>query len=120
MRLRWVCAWYDIWVGAYWDRAKRTLYLLPAPCLGVAIEFPCSKEALVLQLLSESPDLYGLQLVEKSKGRLSRGTVYVTLMRMEEKEYIVSRKADPGAEVSARLYRITQHGRQAMEPERLP
>jgi hypothetical protein len=32
-------AWYDLWVGAYWDRKGRRLYILPLPCIGVVIEF---------------------------------------------------------------------------------
>jgi hypothetical protein len=31
--------WYDLWIGAYWDRATRTLYVCPVPMLGVAISF---------------------------------------------------------------------------------
>ena len=49
------------------------------------------KELLVLELLLRHQDLYGLQLVATSGGRLKRGTVYVTLGRMEEKGYITSR-----------------------------
>jgi DNA-binding PadR family transcriptional regulator len=52
-----------------------------------------AKELLVLELLREQ-DLYGLQLVSASRGRLKRGTVYVTLGRMEEKGYITSRLED--------------------------
>src|SRR3954465_4464844 len=48
------------------------------------------KEALILELLVDEAELYGLQLVAASKGRLKRGTVYVTLGRMEEKGYITS------------------------------
>lgn len=33
-----VLAWYDLWVGAYWDRAHRRLYLLPVPCIGVCLD----------------------------------------------------------------------------------
>lgn len=33
-------AWYDVWVGFFWDSRKRKLYLLPLPCVGVVIEFP--------------------------------------------------------------------------------
>lgn len=34
--------------------------------------------------------MYGLEMVEQSGGRLKRGTVYVTLGRMEDKGYIES------------------------------
>lgn len=51
------------------------------------------KELLVLELLREQ-ELYGLQLVAASSGGLKRGTVYVTLGRMEEKGYITSRLED--------------------------
>lgn len=26
-------AWYDLWVGAYWDRKTSTLYVCPLPTL---------------------------------------------------------------------------------------
>jgi len=44
MRIRPVLAWYDLWIGAYWDRERRRLYLLPLPCLGVVLDFgrPCA------------------------------------------------------------------------------
>ena len=38
-----------------------------------------------LELLVGDDDMYGLQLVAASRRRLKRGTVYVTLGRMEEK-----------------------------------
>lgn len=39
MSIKPIFAWYDLWVGAFWDRRKRRLYLLPIPCLGVVIQF---------------------------------------------------------------------------------
>lgn len=34
-----VVAWWDLWIGAYWDRKRRWLYLLPVPMIGVVIKF---------------------------------------------------------------------------------
>lgn len=38
-RCKLLFAWYDLWVGAFWDRKTRKLYLLPVPCLGVVLDF---------------------------------------------------------------------------------
>jgi hypothetical protein len=39
VKIRPLFAWYDLWVGVFWDAARRKLYVLPLPCLGVVIEF---------------------------------------------------------------------------------
>jgi len=39
MKIHLIVAWYDLWVGAYWDRVHRCLYLLPIPCVGVVLDF---------------------------------------------------------------------------------
>lgn len=31
-------AWYDFWIGAYWDRRARVLYVCPVPCVVVRME----------------------------------------------------------------------------------
>ncbi len=41
--------------------------------------------------------MYGLALVEQSAGPLKRGTVYLTLGRMEDKKYVESRTEAPPA-----------------------
>lgn len=70
-------------------------------------------ESLILDLLAEGREMYGLELVEASNRRIKRGTVYVTLARMEKKGYVGSRQeaTGPGAiGLPRRMYRITSFG----------
>jgi hypothetical protein len=39
VKIRPLIAWYDAWIGFYWDRKRKRLYVLPFPCLGFMIEF---------------------------------------------------------------------------------
>ena len=58
-------------------------------------------------------EMFGLQLVEQSKGALKRGTVYVTLGRMQDKGYVESwteRQATGAIGLPRRLYRPTAFG----------
>ena len=78
-------------------------------------------ESLVLDLL-ESSERYGLELVDASKGRLKRGSIYVTLGRMEAKGFVESRQEDraPGAiGLPRRLYRPTPYGLKVRDAYRL-
>lgn len=62
--------------------------------------------------------MFGLQLVERSHGTLKRGTVYVTLGRMQDKGYVESwtEEQAPGAiGLPRRLYRPTAYGLRVLE-----
>lgn len=37
LRVRLFVAWYDFWIGVYWDRKRRWLYLCPLPMIGLII-----------------------------------------------------------------------------------
>jgi hypothetical protein len=39
MSIKPIFAWYDFWVGLFWDRKSRRLYVLPVPCIGIVISF---------------------------------------------------------------------------------
>jgi PadR family transcriptional regulator PadR len=76
------------------------------------------KEALILELLVGEFEMYGLQLVAASRRRLKRGTVYVTLGRMEEKGFITSRLEDAPPEAGGlprRIYEPTAFGRRVLD-----
>src|SRR5215203_1842588 len=71
-----------------------------------------STESLLLDLL-EHRERFGLELVEASGGKVKRGSVYVTLARMEAKGFVDSRQEDRPAGVIGlprRLYRSTPYG----------
>lgn len=75
------------------------------------------KERLILELLVSSGAKYGLQLVDDSRGRLKRGTVYVTLGRMEEKGLVQSKHESSTSDATAvprRMYHATPHGRRVL------
>ena len=77
------------------------------------------KEELILQLLASSGgEGFGLDLIERSGNKLARGTVYVTLDRMEDKGYVKSRResiaqSDSQA-IPRRLYRVTALGHRVL------
>lgn len=37
MSVRFLFAWYDMWIGMYWDRQNRRLYVLPLPMVGIVV-----------------------------------------------------------------------------------
>src|SRR5215218_6398209 len=69
-------------------------------------------ESLIVELLRVRQH-YGLELVDASGGRLKRGSIYVTLARMETKGFVESWQEEraPGAiGLPRRLYRATPYG----------
>lgn len=40
LKIEFIFAWYDMWIGAFWDKKKRALYVLPLPMVGVVIYWP--------------------------------------------------------------------------------
>jgi DNA-binding PadR family transcriptional regulator len=74
-----------------------------------------ASERTILELLSAGEAQYGLELVAASSGRLTRGGIYVTLGRMEEKGLVTSAPASGGR----RLYRATGLGERALLAARI-
>lgn len=49
-------AWYDMWVGAFWDRKRRILYICPLPMLLIEIPFNTNAPVVSLQNDVSDPD----------------------------------------------------------------
>jgi DNA-binding PadR family transcriptional regulator len=78
-------------------------------------------ESMILDLL-EARTRFGLELVDASGGRLKRGSVYVTLARMEAKGFVQSEQEErqPGAiGLPRRLYRATPYGMKVRDAYRI-
>jgi len=43
MKAKLIFAWYDIWVGFFWDSKKKRLYFFPIPTMGVVFDFKIPK-----------------------------------------------------------------------------
>ncbi|MDP1569946.1 MAG: PadR family transcriptional regulator [Vicinamibacterales bacterium] len=75
-------------------------------------------ERIILELLVAEDEAFGLQLVQQSGGRLKRGTVYVTLGRMQEKGYLESRQealSEGAIGLPRRLYRPTAYALRVLD-----
>lgn len=69
------------------------------------------KEFIILRQLIARGEMFGLQLVGVVPQQLTRGTVYVTLQRMERKRFVTSRLVEDAAGGPARrMYRASGLG----------
>jgi hypothetical protein len=60
MKIRLFFAWYDCWIGFYWDRKFRALYICPFFCCVIMIKMKRKKE------IDEPLDTYEfLELLDK-------------------------------------------------------
>lgn len=39
MKIKLMFAWYDFWIGLFYDKSNRRLYIFPIPMFGVRIDF---------------------------------------------------------------------------------
>src|SRR5438067_4924454 len=78
-------------------------------------------EYLIMSLLigNGGREMYGMQMIEKSQGKLKKGTIYVLLGRLEEKGYVKGRtEMVEGSAIPRRMYRPTGHGHKVFEAHR--
>ena len=75
-----------------------------------------NKELVVLGLLASRGDMFGLQMVKESNKAIGRGTIYVTLARMEKKGLVESFRKDAGNSIEdyKKHYKITGMGQRTL------
>lgn len=83
---------------------------------GEGFAWPSGKEREVLKVLQEEGrGMYGLEIVERSSGRLGRASIYVWLARLEEKQFVrVRRRTSNHPGLPRPIYAITAAGQRAL------
>jgi hypothetical protein len=56
MKIKPFFRWYDLWIGMYWDRYARVLYVCPLPMLGIAISLMPKRNAYFASGVEMFPD----------------------------------------------------------------
>lgn len=84
---------------------------------------PFSKlERQIAELLTAHGEMHGMALVREGKGRLKRGSVYVTLQRMQDRGFVTARDVTPTPPQRGphqRHYKLSLLGRRTLEGMRL-
>ena len=39
-----IFAWYDFWIGIFYDKSKRWVYIFPVPMFGIILKIPFPKD----------------------------------------------------------------------------
>ncbi|MDH3492055.1 MAG: PadR family transcriptional regulator [Acidobacteriota bacterium] len=92
--------------------------------MGSKNEFPSlsEKEYLIMKLLMDEGEMFGLEMVQESAGELKKGTIYVTLQRMEEKNLVASDEEKRAASengIARRFYTPTNWGERVYKAQEI-
>jgi DNA-binding PadR family transcriptional regulator len=90
--------------------------------MGEKIPNLSGKEFVILEMLLEAGEMFGLEMVDASNGELKKGTIYVTLQRMSEKGLVESRaepRAEPEIGIARRKYQATNLGQTIFKSQEL-
>ena len=80
------------------------------------------KEFVILEMLAQKNEMFGLEMVETSDGELKRGTIYVTLQRMSEKGLVESRqeaRSENEIGIARRKYKTTAYGERVFKAQEI-
>lgn len=80
------------------------------------------KEFLILEMLADKDEMFGLEMAQLSNGELKRGTIYVTLQRMSEKRLVESfgqPRTSGEIGIARRIYKATEFGKKIFKAQEL-
>jgi len=92
--------------------------------MGSKNEFPglSEKEFLIMNLLITEGEMFGLEMVQESEGDLKKGTIYVTLQRMQDKNLDNSEeeeRAENENGIPRRFYTPTDWGERVFKAQEI-
>jgi DNA-binding PadR family transcriptional regulator len=87
-------------------------------------EFPglSGKEFLIMEMLINDGEMFGLEMVDESDGELKKGTIYVTLQRMLKKNLVNSTEEVRGGDengIARRLHSPTNYDERVLKTQEL-
>jgi hypothetical protein len=82
MRVRPIFAWYDFWVGAFWDADKRRLYVFPIPCFGFVIQL--KEQAMPLKSGDSEKVVSDNIRTERAAGKPQKQAVAIAMNKARE------------------------------------
>jgi DNA-binding PadR family transcriptional regulator len=88
------------------------------------VAFPSlsDKEFLIMEMLVNGEEMFGLEMVGESAGELKKGTIYVTLGRMEDKQLVESHEEDRVENetgIARRLYSPSDYGERVFRAQEI-
>lgn len=87
-------------------------------------EFPSlsGKEFSIMEMIVQNGEMFGLEMVEESVGEIKKGTIYVTLQRMVDKDLLDSREEKRNETengIARRMYFTTAYGERVFKAQEI-
>jgi hypothetical protein len=52
MKIKFLFAWFDFWIGIFYDKSKKWVYILPLPTIGIILKLPVKRYWIYSKLIN--------------------------------------------------------------------